>query len=86
MELDIFIPSINLAIEFHGKQHFEKKYIFDTPEVQRQRDEQKRLACQDNGITLVVISPSWNNSTESLVHSIRQKRPDLLMDYVDKME
>lgn len=28
MELDIFVPSLSLALEYHGKQHYEDTMIY----------------------------------------------------------
>lgn len=59
LKLDIYCPKYQLAIEFHGRQHFyytsrffESKYEFE--EAQK-RDAIKEQYCKDNGITLVVF-------------------------------
>jgi hypothetical protein len=55
--LDLYIPALNLAIEFQGEQHF--KY---TPQFHRshydfvsskQRDQDKKLWCELNNINFV---------------------------------
>ncbi len=42
IHLDIFVPSIKLAIEYQGRQYYAFHYLYGRNEKQRQRDEQKR--------------------------------------------
>ena len=61
--LDIFVPSINLGIEYQGKQHYEPVKLFGGEEQFKERlilDEKKRTLCKDNGITLI----EWKYNTE----------------------
>lgn len=58
LSLDFFIPSINLAIECQGKQHFRQggwseKFNF---EEQIERDKRKYKLCKDNGIEILYYS------------------------------
>ena len=65
MELDIFSPSLRLAIEFHGDQHFFQTHRGNLQDQQR-RDEEKRVACKTNGITLIILSRfNWVSNTEA---------------------
>ena len=60
--LDIFIPSLNIAIEFQGKQHYEPVEFFGGKEgfaMRQQLDAIKREKCASNGIGLV----EWNYRT-----------------------
>lgn len=43
MELDIFVPSLMLAVEYDGPRHT------------RERDRKKNVACKNNGVTLVRV-------------------------------
>lgn len=59
MKLDVYCPRIQLAAEYHGRQHFyytsrffDSKYEFE--EAQK-RDAEKVQYCKDNGIALVVF-------------------------------
>ena len=62
MELDIYIPSLTLAVEYDGPWHTEKK------------DQRKNTACKDNGVTLVRIRDKGVRHT--LVDSINFRCAD----------
>lgn len=54
--LDIYIPSINVAIEYQGIQHYEPVDFFGGEanfKNLRERDNKKINLCQKNGITLI---------------------------------
>jgi predicted nucleic acid-binding Zn-ribbon protein len=61
--LDFFIPSLNLAIEYNGSQHYEPTQFFGMTqqqakinfETQRKRDRFVRRHCRSNGIELIEI-------------------------------
>eukprot|EP01114_Cavostelium_apophysatum_P003467 TRINITY_DN1335_c0_g4_i6.p1 TRINITY_DN1335_c0_g4~~TRINITY_DN1335_c0_g4_i6.p1 ORF type:complete len:879 (-),score=171.48 TRINITY_DN1335_c0_g4_i6:765-3401(-) len=77
MELDIYIPSLKLAFEYHGYQHYATQGIFDFVDSSSARDHEKRRACESVGITLISIPYWWDESPESLVATIRAVRPDI---------
>jgi len=77
MELDVFVPSLKLAIEYQGEQHFipikpwggEKRLR----EVQR-RDQEKKQACEDNNIILILIDyDKWDGSRDTVIEKIEQE-------------
>jgi allophanate hydrolase subunit 1 len=77
MELDIFIPSLSLAIEYQGMQHYRASYRGDF-QRQLKRDEEKQQQCKENGITLIIIPYWWDNKSNSLLATIQHYRPDLI--------
>lgn len=64
MRLDVFIPSMNIAIEAHGEQHFLPNNYFDknmtrpdeTFELRVKRDTLKFNQCQEHGIQVLYYS------------------------------
>eukprot|EP01114_Cavostelium_apophysatum_P006341 TRINITY_DN1760_c0_g1_i4.p1 TRINITY_DN1760_c0_g1~~TRINITY_DN1760_c0_g1_i4.p1 ORF type:complete len:435 (+),score=98.75 TRINITY_DN1760_c0_g1_i4:205-1509(+) len=77
MELDIYLPSLSLAFEYQGKQHYGWHFQYGVPHKQKQRDSEKRQSCQQAGVTLIEIPYWWKRDEESLVATIRTRRPDL---------
>ena len=73
MEIDIFVPSQNLAIEYQGEQHFFPLKHFGgkrgLSSIQK-RDKEKREACKDNGISLLEIDYTWDGKKDSLIQTI----------------
>lgn len=57
-ELDIYIPSINLAIEFNGIFHYEPIFGKDKLGKIQENDQSKSKICIDNKIDLCVINTS----------------------------
>lgn len=54
--LDIFVPSLKLGIEFQGIQHYEQVDFFggsESLEKRKKLDEKKRNLCKINGVTLL---------------------------------
>ena len=59
LSLDFYLPTVNMAIECQGKQHFGQggwSKAFDF-EKQHERDERKRRLCEENGVTLFYLVP-----------------------------
>lgn len=70
-ELDIFIPSLNLAFEYHGRQHFDFKSTgywetYEEFEAQQLRDDLKRILCSIKDITLIEFT-CYEKLSEQLV-------------------
>ena len=78
MELDVFIPTLGLAFEYQGEQHYRDIYALGNKWSQKLMDEEKRRACEENGITLIEIPYWWNKERSSLMATIHRRRPDLL--------
>jgi hypothetical protein len=76
MELDIFISSLRLAIEYQGEQHFFPVSSWGgIPALNRlrQRDEEKRKACKTHEINLVEVSYDWDGSEGSVIEILSKQ-------------
>ena len=78
MQLDIFLPKENLALEYQGEQHFKDIYGMGPQRKQKQRDDEKREACLERGITLVEVPFWWDENRDSLQNSIHQANSKLI--------
>lgn len=61
--LDIFIPKLNLAFEYHGKQHFEPVALFGGQEGfanTQKRDKIKREKCKANRVMLIEVIEGYD--------------------------
>lgn len=80
MELDLYLPSLRLAFEYHGSQH----YLDSRPTttsillIQQEKDEEKRRTCKKLDITLIEVPYWWDQQKGSLAASIAKERPDLI--------
>lgn len=60
--LDIFLPELNIAIEYQGAQHDEPIDFFGGEEAfaqTQERDRRKRELCEANGVKLVYVRPGY---------------------------
>lgn len=77
MEIDIFLPDMNLGIEYQGQQHFHPIKAWggdEALEKLQQRDAKKKLLCEQHGILLTEF-----NYSDPLTHSfIREKLLQIL--------
>ena len=74
IQFDIFIPKLNLAFEYHGEQHYEDiPKAFGPLEMFKFRDNEKIKLCNENGIKLIIIPHSWDNSLEILSQIINKE-------------
>jgi len=83
IEFDVFVPSLMLAFEYQGEQHYHFHYLYGSPMMQKERDEDKRSICTKNGITLIEIPYWWDQTKNSLLATIFEARPDLSKDKPD---
>ena len=79
IELDIFLPSLNLALEFQGKQHYNWHFVYGSPSRQQHRDSEKKEICAKYGITLIEVPYWWQtfHNVDHLVTTIRNQRPGM---------
>ena len=67
VQFDIFMIERNIAIEYHGKQHYEDiPYGFSNLETYQHRDLEKEKLCSEHGVQLIVIPYWWDNKLDSL--------------------
>jgi hypothetical protein len=78
IELDVYIPALQLSFEYQGEQHYSDVYALGNKWSQSSRDREKELACKEKGITLIEIPYWWNKEKSSLMATIHKERPDLL--------
>lgn len=71
LPFDFYLPDLNVAIEFDGKQHTTKIEIFGGQEaldITRKHDEMKNEYCKNNGIRLIRISYKDINNIEQILN------------------
>ena len=67
VQFDIFMIKRNIAIEYHGRHHYEDiPQAFCNLETYQQRDIEKEKLCSEHGIQLIVIPYWWDNKLNSL--------------------
>lgn len=68
LELDIFVPSLSLAIEYQGYHHYHDHALFGASvELYQRRDAEKKQLCEQQGITLVTIPYNWDKQWHTLL-------------------
>ena len=76
--LDIYIPSLNLAIEYQGEQHFNPIALFGGVEGLRktqERDRRKKHLCQKNKIKLVFFKYNESLNQENIERRLKNLLP-----------
>lgn len=69
MELDIYIPSLSLGVEFNG-EYWHDEELF--PEV-AERHRRKQAVCDEKGVKLVVVWESaWNDRQDEVETQLRK--------------
>jgi len=74
LELDVFIPSLNIGIEYQGIQHFEPIEHWGgkaSLEQVMERDKRKKRLCKKNGIKLVFLYYNEELSRELVENKIK---------------
>ena len=62
LELDIFLPALNIAFEYQGEQHYEDVSHYGSNESNKMRDHEKQRLCANADIRLVLIPYWWTSS------------------------
>ena len=66
LEFDIFIPSLNLALEYNGFHHYHEIPSFGSLESYKRRDIEKEQMAKKHNITLKIIPFTWDGKIASL--------------------
>ena len=83
MELDIWIPELKLAFEYQGEWHFIEHWSVGSGSTRGSltdtqfRDEEKRVACRENGITLIEVDFTWDRERDSVVKKLEEEAPEI---------
>lgn len=70
--LDFYIPSLKLAVEYNGRQHYEPVSVFggqDAFELIKKRDKRKKELLEKHNIKLIVI-PYWEKLNKKNIRNI----------------
>ncbi len=82
-ELDIYVPSVKLAIEINGVVH--KKAIYGMAKLLRTQeiDREKVIICRDLGIELIVIDVSEDKKNKAVVNRRISEVEGIIRDRVN---
>ncbi|CAO1296052.1 unnamed protein product [Diamesa hyperborea] len=75
MRFDIFIPELNLAIEYQGQQHYQPVSVFGGIEGHTrtlERDALKKKLCEKHGINLMEVRYDSSISMETIRNRLRK--------------
>ena len=73
--LDVYIPALNIAFEYQGRQHQEAVEYFggkEAFEATKQRDKKKAQLCKENVVKLFYIYEGEDFSSESLTRMLKE--------------
>jgi hypothetical protein len=79
LELDVYIPSINMAIEWNGIYHYKKIRDNDLFDKTKEKDTRKLLECRELGVYLYVVKDLTSNKkfieeeTEKIINLVKIK-------------
>jgi hypothetical protein len=79
IQLDLFSPGLALAFEYQGAQHYFDVPCFSPQRHYAERDQEKREACQRQGICLIEVPFWWDGDPSALAETIRKHKPGLVL-------
>jgi len=77
MIFDVYVPSLNLILEFNGYQHY-YNYIFGDAKSLKERDSERYAACMSMGMHLIEVPYWWQCDKASITAILHKYRPDIL--------
>eukprot|EP01124_Arcella_intermedia_P021968 TRINITY_DN3174_c0_g1_i5.p1 TRINITY_DN3174_c0_g1~~TRINITY_DN3174_c0_g1_i5.p1 ORF type:complete len:431 (+),score=96.59 TRINITY_DN3174_c0_g1_i5:19-1311(+) len=78
IEIDIWVPEYQLALEYQGEHHYNEICSAYGPlALYIDRDMRKKQRCAEEGITLLTIPYWWDRKKESLTATLHLFRPDI---------
>ena len=77
IEIDCFIPSLQIGFEFQGRHHYEERPALGSLDMYQKRDAEKQELCKDNNIALVLVPYWWDNTEEGLKKLIKEQYPSI---------
>jgi hypothetical protein len=78
MQFDVYVPALSLGFEYQGEQHYNWHFFYGSSKDLSQRDQDKRTAARQAGITLIEIPYWWDQRLATLQATIHKIRPDLI--------
>lgn len=78
LELDVYAPELELAVEYQGAHHYHELAFFGPLEVFQARDREKRRLCSEAGVRLVPVPYWWDGAQGSLAATLNQSFPGIL--------
>jgi len=78
MIFDIYVPALNIILEYHGVQHYYDHYLFGYFKSSVERDSERRLTCANHNITYLEVPYWWQHDKESITTIVHQVRPDIV--------
>jgi len=80
MTFDIYVPALNIIVEYHGYQHYHSHILFGDAISHQERDKERRATCAYYSISYLEVPYWWQHDKESVIASISQLRPDIVPD------
>jgi len=78
VQLDVFVPRFNLALEYQGEQHYMNLHFQGSGTLLDDvvtRDNEKIQLCEKNGITLIPVPYWWDGTSASLASTLALHLP-----------
>jgi len=75
--VDLFVPSLSLAIEYNGEYHSKKSanQFFRDNNIMKTKDIVKKYNLQELGYKVIQVSDDWDQKAESLAAILKENLP-----------